>query len=487
MKIANNISSNFRGSSLKKSRILYPFLFSFTLMFYLISCETYENNMISLAGPLSLSTTNSEITLNEKDAGNTALSFHWTTGTNDGAGSSISYKLQVDKKGNNFSSEAISFDLGKAVYTKSLTVVELNDKLLKHWSFDPEVKGNLEARVIATIHSTPEQQDISDVVTIAVVPYLPVSTKLYLIGDATRTGWDLNNATELTPFVESAATFIYKGAFSKGEFSFITTLGQQLPAYGKGTVDGQLVYQSKDPSSVTKFQITEPGTYKISLNLLDLAISISKWDEPAYSQIFIVGPASPNGWDITNATELVQDNDNPFIFTYTGVMNKGEFKFPVNRNGDWGQDMYMMVDDTHMYLHNGGDPDDNKWVNKKKGYYKVTLDLKNLTMTMKQTKLYFVGSATPVLWDIENAIEMVEDATDGCIFTYTGPMTAGEFKFPVNRNSDWAQDMYMKVDNSHMYLHHGGDEDDIKWVLTEAGNYIITANIELLTVDILKQ
>ena len=168
-------------------------------------------------------------------------------------------------------------------------------------------------------------------------------------------------------------------------------------------------------------------------------------------------------------------------------MNKGEFKFPVNRNGDWGQDMYMKVDDTHMYVHHGGDPDDNKWVNKKKGYYKVTLNLKDLTMKMEQTKLYFVGSATPVKWDITSAIEMVEDATDGCIFTYSGPMTAGEFKFPVNRNSDWAQDMYMKIDNTHMYLHLGGDEDDNKWVLTEAGNYVITANIELLTVTILKQ
>jgi len=443
--------------------------------------------MISLAGPLSLSTTSSEITLNEKNAGNTAVSFNWTTGTNEGAGSSISYRLQVDKKGNNFSAKAISFDLGKTVYTKSFSVVELNDSLLKHWSFGADVTGYLEARVITTIHSTPEQQDISNVVTMAVVPYLPVSTELYMIGDATRTGWDVNKATKLTPFAEKPHTFIYKGTLSVGELSFITVLGQQLPAYGKGADNGQLVYKTKDPLSVSKFKIIEPGTYKISLNLLDLTILISKWDEPAYSQIFIVGPASPNGWDITNATELVQNKDNPFIFTYTGVLNKGEFKFPVNRNGDWGQDMYMKVDETHMYIHHGGDPDDNKWSNKKKGYYKVTLNLKDLTMTMEQTKLYFVGNATPVKWDITSAIAMEEDATNGCLFTYSGPMVAGEFKFPVNRNSDWAQDMYMKIDNAHMYLHHGGDEDDNKWVLTEAGNYVIKANIELLTVDILKQ
>lgn len=65
-------------------------------------------------------------------------------------------------------------------------------------------------------------------------------------------------------------------------------------------------------------------------------------------------------------------------------------------------------------------------------------------------------------------------------------MVAGEFKFPVNRNSDWGQDMYMRLDDTHMYLHHGGDPDDNKWTLTEDGNYAITANVEALTINIQK-
>ena len=98
-----------------------------------------------------------------------------------------------------------------------------------------------------------------------------------------------------------------------------------------------------------------------------------------------------------------------------------------------------------------------------------------------------VGSATPIGWTITNAIQMTEDATDGCIFTYTGPMVAGEFKLPVNRNSDWGQDMYMRTDDSHMYRHIGGQADDKKWTINAAGNYVITANLETLSISFIKQ
>jgi hypothetical protein len=201
----------------------------------------------------------------------------------------------------------------------------------------------------------------------------------------------------------------------------------------------------------------------------------------------MVGDASPGGWDISNATQLVQSDTDPFVFTYTGVMNAGDFKFPVNRNSDWGQDFFMRESDTKMYLHKGGDPDDEKWTITKKGFYVITLNLLDLSINIHREKLYMVGSATPIGWNIGDAIELTEDATNGCIFTYTGPMVAGEFKFPVNRNSDWGQDMYMRTSDTKMYRHKGGDSDDEKWSLTAAGDYVITANLETLDISIVKQ
>ena len=452
------------------------------MMIFFISCQKEENNDIKLAGELSLSSSTSDIILTQKNDANTAVTFNWTTGTNNGTGASISYILQIDKEGNNFANPQ-AFEMGKAIYTKSLSVSALNSSLLEKYGAVAGVSTIIEARVIATINTTPQSQQTSQVITIKVTPYEPVSKTLYLLGDVTPNGWDANKAIKLTPDAGNPSIFVFRGALTTGSYKFITTLGQFLPSYNHGANDNTIVYRTTDSQPDDKFSIAEAGVYKITVSLLDLTVSAVKLNQPPYDKIYMVGDASPNGRDIANATELVQDPNNPYIFTYMGVMKAGNFKFPVNRNTDWGQDMYMRIDDTHMYIHHGGDSDDNKWTIDKKGHYIIKLNLMDNTISISRTKLYMVGSATPIGWSIDKAIEMTEDATDGCIFTYTGPMVKGEFKFPVNRQTDWGQDMYMRVDNTHMYRHIGGQPDDNKWNITAAGNYVITANIENLTLS----
>ena len=449
------------------------------------SCEQNLPDNIVKAGALALSASKTTIELNQKNSSNEAISLTWTTGTNHGTGASISYVLQIDKKGNNFTN-AITEDMGKGIYVKSFTVGELNDSLLNRWVSTPGTETELEARVISTVYSTPSVNDTSAVITILATPYQPVSKTLYLYGSASPKGTDLNNALALTP-QSDPTVFVYQGSLAVGTFKFITTKGQLLPSYNKGDDSTKLALRTADSQPDGQFSITEAGVYKIVVSLLDLSISYSKIDYPAYSEIYMVGGAAPNGWDIANATKLTQSTSNPFIFTYQGVMQVGEFKFPVNRNTDWNQDMFERVDDTHMYLHAGGTPGDDKWTITKKGFYTITLNQLDNTISIYREKLYMVGSATPIGWTITNAIQMTEDATDGCIFTYTGPMVAGEFKFPVNRNSDWGQDMYMRTDDSHMYRHIGGQADDNKWSITSAGTYIVTANLETLSISFIKQ
>ncbi|MBK6964123.1 MAG: SusF/SusE family outer membrane protein [Bacteroidales bacterium] len=455
-------------------------------MSFLTSCVNEEETDIALAGELALSASSADLVLEQINDANTALTLSWTTGTNNGSGASISYKLEIDRQGNNFA-DPLTFEMGKAVYEKAFTVSGLNATLLGTFNVAAGTEAVLESRVISTIYDTPAKNDVSDVITFKVTPYEPVTTTLYLLGTVLPTGWEADNALVMTPDAENPTIFSFRGAFGVGEFKFITTLGSLLPAYQRGADENHLVYRTAESQPDNKFSVTEAGVYNIVVSLLDLTIEVVKLDLPAYEHIYMVGGAAPNGWDITNATELVQDPDNPSIFTYSGVMNAGEFKFPVNRNSDWSQDMFMRLTDSTMYLHHGGDPDDNKWTIEKKGYYIITLNLSDNTISMKRTKLYMVGSATPIGWTITDAIELVEDATDGCIFTYSGPMVAGEFKFPVNRNSDWGQDMYMRVSDTEMYRHVGGAPDDNKWNITVDGDYVIIANIETLGISIQKQ
>lgn len=475
---------------LQQVRVILAFC-SRSILFFIIammigSCQDNLINNIAVAGPLAITSSTDNLVLVQKNDNSTALTLNWTTGTNHGTGSSIAYVLQIDKKGNNFAT-AIQFNMGKGIYTKSFTVAELNDSLLNHWKFQAGAVVQLEARVVDTVYSAPMAKDVSGSVYINVTPYQPVSKTLYLIGDASPNGWDANTAIALTPSVVNPTVFIYLGSLNVGALKFITTLGQFLPSYNEGVDSTHIVYRTDNSQPDNKFAISAAGIYKITVSLLDSTISIAKATAPAYSTLYLVGSAAPNGWDIANATPLVQSFSNPFIFTYQGVLNAGTFKFPVNTSTSWGQNMYMRVNDSTMYLHQGGASDDNQWTIAKKGYYTLTLNLANNTVKIQRTELYIVGAATSIGWNIAQAIALTEDPVNGCIFTYSGPMVVGQFKFPVNRDTDWGQDMYMMVDNTHMYRHVGGASDDNKWSITTAGNYIITANVETLSISIQKQ
>ena len=450
---------------------------------FLSSCQKEEDNNIKLAGDLSLSASSGDIILSQKNEKNSALTLTWTTGTNNGTGASISYVLQIDKAGNNFANPLV-FDMGKAIYSKVFSVAELNHNLLVNFGIDAGAASGIEARLIATINTSPVTQETSQIISINVTSYKPVSKTLYIFGDAFTNGWDASKAIALTPDADDSTIFVYRGSLGTGSYKFITSSGQFLPSYNRGADNNHIVYRTSDSEPDNKFTVTEAGVYKITVSLLDLTITTVKLELPAYDKIYMVGDATPNGWDIATATELIQDPDNPYIFTYMGVMKTGNFKFPVNRNSDWGQDMFMKLSDSTMYLHHGGAPDDNQWTISKKGHYTIKLNLMDNTISMTRTKLYMVGSATPIGWSIDKAIELTEDGTDGCIFTYSGPMVAGEFKLPVNRNTDWGQDMYMRLDDTHMYRHAGGAADDNKWTITTDGNYVITANIETMKINI---
>lgn len=486
----NNISITKKG----KPRLfrLSIFLIATLTLWSTQSCsDDYDNVEISMGEPVALTLSPGEVFLTQKLADAEAISFYWTTGTNMGTGSSISYILEIDVAKNDFSS-AMSYNMGKAVYQKTFTHKELNTLLMDYFGVTGNSQVELAARIVADVAEEGVESQTASL-QFLVSTYKPVSETLYLIGDAAPNGWSTDAATALTPDPSDPTTFTYKGSLSAGELKFITELGQFLPSYNKGADINSLVYRTDDTQPDEKFVIEESAIYSIELNLVDLTISIQKQAGPAYDVLYLVGDATPNGWDIANAVEMVQDPDNLFRFTWEGVLTPGEFKIPVNRNSDWGQDMFMPEPDdpTSIYLHKGGEPDDNKWQIENENYYYVTLNLASNTISIEPFELYIVGSACPIGWDIGNAIQLTQDPDNWYIFTYEGELTAGEFKFPVNQNSDWGQDMYMRdpADATKMYRHIGGEEDDNKWTIADGngGTYLLTLNVQDLTIDIQKQ
>jgi hypothetical protein len=213
----------------------------------------------------------------------------------------------------------------------------------------------------------------------------------------------------------------------------------------------------------------------------------------------MLGDAVPTGWNIDNPAEMRVDSSNLFVFTYNEVLSAGEFKIPVS-TGNFGTDYYMPlvnhqpITETGVQWLAGGTPD-LKWQITNPGAYKIRLDLQAMTMQIKPftpyTQIWMVGDATPAGWNIDNPTALTPDPGNPNIFTYTGPLNAGEFKFPL-ATGNWACDYFMPVINgsgpgsTQMKFIASGSPDN-KWKITEAGNYKVTINQLYETISIQKQ
>lgn len=471
--------------------LLLPAVLLFTGIF-LNSCRDEFDILVSEGEPVSLSVSDTDLVLNQKTSGSKALSFSWTRGSNRGTGSSISYTLEIDQADNDFAT-SLTLEMGKGVFEQSFTGEFLNDLILNTWGKSPWSPVFLEARVTAHVSNESVEDDVSEVITFSVTSYEPVSSTLYFMGSAAPNGWDASKATPMVPDPDDPTTFTFQGDLDPGQLKFITVLGTFLPSYQKGEDENSLIYHTDDSQPFVNFEIAEQGKYTITMNLVDLTISIELVTGPGYDLLYIFGSANPAGPGIEQALELIPNPDNLFKFKFVGEMVPGEFKIAVSQDPGLGQDMFLRdpEDSSKVYLQAGGGPDDNSWGVEEHNIHSLRLNLSNYTLSIDPLRLYIIGSATPVGWNIGDAIALEQDPVDWYIWRYEGPLGAGEFKFPVNRQFDWAQDMYMKdpEDPSKMYRHTGGEEDDEKWVFTEAdaGNYVLTLNVLDLTLDILKQ
>lgn len=454
-------------------------------------------------GPLAITTSDSSLILNQLNQNNTAITFTWTTGTNEGTNSAITYSFQLDKKGNNFSNP-IALDLGKQVYSLDYTTGQLNDSLLHHWNIAPGTTEVFEARVIATVLGSSLPPQISNSTEFSATPYQPVSSTLYIIGGATSTGWDNNLAQALTSDPENPGGFIYKGTLSPGTFKFITTHGSFLPSYNQGADSSKLFYRTSDSQPDNQFTISETSVYKITVNLITLSIKVEKLAQAPYSKLWIIGDAVPKGWNISTPDSMFRNPNNEFVFKYNQILNSGEFKIPTAATGNFSVPFYMPlsnhpdISETGVQLVQSGG-DDFKWFITNPGAYKITLNLLDMSIHIvpfqPYAKLWIVGDATPNGWNIDNPTVMTATA-DPNVFTYSGHLNVGEFKMPV-ATGDWGTDFFRPYknhpdisDTNAPFVKHGTapeDTDDYKWYIPVAGNYTITLNQLYETISIIKQ
>lgn len=474
--------------------------------FFLNSCQKEEEIVISMGEPIALSVSDSILVLSQKQAESNALNINWTRGTNRGTGSSMAYTLEIDKAGNNFSS-AKSYTMGKGVFEKSFTVRSLNQLVREEWAIADGVASSFEARVFANITMEGVDDDTTEVKTFSVTPYKPVSEVLYMVGDATPAGWDIAAATQLTALSSTPWVFIYQGQLSSGNFKFAVSQEDCWcqDFYTKDpTSEGMIVYNEGGSGDDIQWNLEEGGNYKLTVNLLDLTIQIDKLEGAAYSNLYIVGDASPSGWNIGDPEAFTKNPDDPFIFTYEAHLSPGDFKISTFA-GDWCDGDWLnpsqadqVLTATDFIVTTGCDGPDNKWrvTAETAGRYKITVNLFNSTIKIVPVNLYLVGDGGPNGWNINNPEPLA--FADG-VYTFTGELGAdnptGEFKI-AKFKGDWCDGDWINpaspnqsVTNSSFIVTKGCDGPDNKWKLQDgdAGTYVITINLDTEEMMITKQ
>ena len=490
-----------------------PYILTLAAAGALMLTSCIDNNYMELdkgSDELTLKSDVTEIVLQETNYSATAINLSWSTGHNFKTGNKIYYTLEIAPSGLEFSESYIAVDNETQVYQWSKTVEELNDIIRNNFGSSPQ---SYQARVRASVPDCDEIQE--SIVEFSASTYEPVTKTLYIIGDAAPNGWSADNAAEMTR--TSNGVFTWQGNMREGDFKFITTLGQFLPSYNKGT-DGKLVYRDSDDDPDEKFHIDEAYTYKVDVNLLTGAISWGKSEAetPAYDNLYLVG--NMTGWSFE---AMQKDLLDPFLFRMGRYFDQGgEFKFGTS-NGSWENMLKATspnasITDTSMEFVSGYDPD-NKWFMKDEEAakaYKICVDIRKGKERMMMREfvpyecIYLIGSACAAGWDLSNAVPMNVDASNPYILTWEGGLSAGELKFTCDKKSDWngawfladkgdknptgEQERLLFVDKSDdwfksQYIEIGIGDIDQKWQIPSAGTYSITLDQLNETITIVKK
>jgi hypothetical protein len=182
-------------------KYISPLLFFSILLLAVSSCEKEENKIYYEAGtPPVVTASATDISLEPGQEDNLALALSWTNPnyqfTTGPSSHDVTYTLEIDTAGANFSSSKKYTSVIAKEMSKSYTVAELNgilgnDMLLQ---LNPRRDYAMELRIISSIGSGAKL--ISNVVAFTTKPFapppkveLPTTGKLYLVGDASPGGW----------------------------------------------------------------------------------------------------------------------------------------------------------------------------------------------------------------------------------------------------------------------------------------------------------
>lgn len=298
------------------------------------SCSEIDNPKIIQQTASNLIAPPTAIVLDEADSA-TIVSFT-ASPVDFGVPTEVTYILQVDRQG-------AGFENALDVATSTTTTIEVRGDVLNRRAIArgvlPGEAGALEFRIRATSsRGLPALNGQASVINVTPYATLEVLRNLFLVGDATKAGWENNNQNPAL-FRDPANDdlYVYTGFFRAGAFKLLERLGEWRPQWG--TNDGTTIAVNDGDNEPDVITVATAGYYTFTVNLSDNSFSLVPFEGPTnvtFETVGIIGDATPNGWD--NSTAMTGFAFDPHIWRISATLTQGEMKFRANNSWDvnWG-------------------------------------------------------------------------------------------------------------------------------------------------------
>ncbi len=355
-------------------------------------------------------------------------------------------------------------------------------------------------------------------------------TSLYVIGDATPAQWNSDDVIRMVTVEEGV--YEYTGDLTEGRMRFVTTY-DFAPGYGPAeattvvsdnpnetyleltTGSHELELRSDYTSPDKSFKVMAAGRYQFRVDLTgetpvvevsDATDLPDQWATHSES-IYAVGSATNAGWFIENSIALHETAFDSGIYQGSlyliNTADEGaELKFMVMQK--WNNRMYVAavsgtsVDAVGEYdlKYTTSSDEDWKFIVNIEGLYDVTVDTKNLKMTISEPQISFpeqlwlVGPAVGG-WEFDNNKVLINSGEEG-VYSWTGDLVQGELQFFAGDNLDAVaygaeSDMTpLQEGFLNVIMLSNGVDNKFNVLSTQEGNYTLVLNLNDMTLEVVK-
>jgi len=372
-----------------------PLFAAFMLLSAAVACSKMTNKYYPNGNAPTFSSSVSTVAANVSDSLNNVIAFSWTDPKYATAPNTELYIIQIDSSGQNFA-HPTTFSVS-GVLTDSFTAKQINTVVLGLGGAFL-VPYTIEARLVSSYANNNEQL-MSNTITVQVTPYktppkvLPPTGQLFLVGSATQGGWS-NPVPVPTQVFEEVDSVDYAGVFNliggsaylvlpeNGSWSNKYATNDATPAATGGTFDYNASNNFTGP--------VNSGWYTIWLNFQTGTVTVSPYSGAVPSALFIVGSATPGGWNNpvpVPSQQLTQLNSSQFSVSLALSAANQYLLLPVN--GSWtnkyavGSSNDTVSGGTFGYNGSNGSFNTNFTGPAAAGTYTITTDFLSWSYTVK--------------------------------------------------------------------------------------------------------